>query len=258
MAEETILLSKLTGPNDLPNHKVITLKRLNTLNQKKHHSVVSPEKEKANIQLEIEQYKQQLSALKEQKDKMLLDIKNAINEEKAEWQETKKIEQEKAEKIGYKVGYDAGEEKALTEYEKLLTEANQIVENATKDYHRTIEKHEEAIAQLAITVAAKIIDDKIAGDNSYFINIVKKAIEELKDTSNISIYLHPQDYEFVSKQKEELEQLVEDDEIISIYCDQHLNKGDCVIKHPFGQIDTGIDTQLQQIKRALEEKITEN
>jgi len=90
------------------------------------------------------------------------------------------------------------------------------------------------------------------------LEIIKHALEDLKDRSNISIYVEPADYEFVSKRKEELEELLEADELISIYADQHLNQGDCVIKHPFGQLEVGIDVQLKQIKTALEEIVLEN
>lgn len=253
--EETILLS-----DKLPNHKVISIRKMNEFNRKQTNDFdqLNDEEQDAALKIEIAKTKQQLSSLQQQKEKMLHDIKEAIQKEKQEWLEIKEVEREQAKEVGYKVGYDVGQEKAVQEYNDLIKKANEIVHTATNDYHRTIEQHQEAIVQLAITVAEKIITDKITDDPSKFTAIVVKAIEELKDKSNISIYLHPNNYQFVSRQKEELEQIVEDGEKISLYIDQNLQEGDCLIKHPFGQIDVGIDLQLQQIKNALEEKLTEN
>lgn len=58
-------------------------------------------------------------------------------------------------------------------------------------------------------------------------------------------------------QKEELEQIVRNDDVISIYTDRNLQEHSCIVKHPYGQIDVSIDTQLQQLKIALEEKVME-
>lgn len=245
--------------NKSENHKVISLKKVNEINRDKtDFAQLNLDEQHATLQIEIERHKQQLVSLQKQKDKMLQDIKEAIHKEKEEWLETKEQEREQVKKVGFKVGYDEGQESATEQYTNLLAEANEIVQTAKKDYEQTIEKHEKAIVHLAVTVAKKIISEEIRDNQDHFTAIVRKAIDDLKDKSNISIYLHPYDYQFVIRQKEELEQMVEDGETISVYVDQHLNEGDCVIKHPFGQIDVGIDLQLQQIKSALEEKVTEN
>lgn len=240
------------------NTKIISLKEVSQLNNQKLNSNEFDEKEQyITYQMKIENSKHQLASLELQKEKMLNDLKEAINKEKQEWIYQKKIEEEQAKETGYKIGFDQGREEALAEYIKLINKANQLVDAATEDYHRMIEKHEEAIIQLAIASAEKIIGLQIKEDSTVFTKIVKKAIEELKDHSHVIIYVHPDDYPILIEQKEELEQLLEDGEIISIYIDQQLNIGDCSIKHPFGQIDVGIDSQLEQIKFALEEKVME-
>lgn len=252
-------MSRLTDQlKNSKDTKVISLKEVAQLNNQQLDSKEFDEKEQhITYQMKIENSKQQLASLEQQKEKMLKDLKEAINQEKQEWINQKKIEEEQAKATGYKIGFDQGREEALAEYTELINQANQLVDAATEDYHRMIEKHEEAIIQLAIASAEKIIGLQIKEDSAVFSKIVKKAVEELKDHSHVTIYVHPDDYPILIKQKEELEQLLEDGEIISIYINQQLHPGDCSIKHPFGQIDVGIDSQLEQIKFALEEKIME-
>lgn len=257
MAEETILLSKLINENNSDNHKVISLRKV-AASQKKNDSLENKgEDEFLSLQMKIERSKKQLASLEQQKETLLQDVKDVIEKEKKDWQVQKKEEQEIAEKTGYKIGYDQGQEEALKAVQSQLVEANKIVDSATKDYHQTVAKHELAIIQLAIATAEKIIKTKIEEVPDHFTVIIQEAIKELKDRSQVTIYVSPGDYQFIILQKEELEQLLEDGELLSIYIDQHLSRGDCTIKHPFGQLDVGIDSQLQQIRLALEEKISE-
>lgn len=245
--------------NSIREPKIISLKKVTEINNESSNVVESNTEEQYSVlQLKVEKAEQQLASLKQQKEKMLNDLKHAIDTEKETWLKQKEKEKQQAKDTGYKIGYDEGKEAALKEYVGLINQANDIVSSATEDYHHTVAKHEEAIIQLAITVAEKIINDKISEDDRHFTSIIKQAIEELKDRSHVTIYVHPKEYRFVVKQKEELEQLLEDGEIISIYTDQQLEPGDCIIKHPFGQLDVSIDVQLQQIKNALSEKIMEN
>lgn len=213
--------------------------------------------EQIKARKEIERLEQTLANLQEKKEKMMTDLKHAIEEEKNDWLETKERERQEAKDLGYKIGYDEGIEHGERQWEEKIQEANRMTEIANRDYHRTIEKHEDAILNLSIAVAEKIMKEKLADDYHTFLPIVKHAIEELKERANIVIYVHPTKYHFLVEQKDELEQLLEEDELLSIYADKQLKDEDCVIKHPFGQIEVGIDTQLHQIKNVLAEKIAE-
>ncbi|MEI3604595.1 flagellar assembly protein FliH [Pseudogracilibacillus sp. SE30717A] len=251
-------MSKIINEKNPLNHKVISLKKVAALQKEQISTTDKNAEEKyISLQMKVENTKRQLASLEHQKEKLLHDLKEAIDKEKRDWQIQKNKEQELAKQTGYKIGFDEGQEKAVSTYQSQIEEANKIVESATNDYHRTVAKYELTIIQLAISAAEKIIRKKIDKKPENFTSMVREAIEDLKDKSQVTIYVHPEDYQFILKQKEELEQLLEDGELLSIYMDQQLNSGDCTIKHPFGQMDVGIDSQLQQIRLALEEKISE-
>jgi len=184
-------------------------------------------------------------------------LQRAIAKEKAAWEEQKAIEKKEAQNVGYKVGYDAGYEDVFKEYEALIVEANNFTARAKADYDKTISKYDDAIIELAIAVAEKILANKLQERPEHFKQIVYQAIEDLKDSSNVEIYVHPSNYEMIMQQKEELEQMVRKEDIISIYMDQQLRTDGCLIKHQYGQVDVSIDTQLRQLKQVLEEKVLE-
>lgn len=255
--EETILLSKHNEPHF--REKVITLKKVQTTSgEPLNNSIWSDLDEKVSLEIEVANLKQQIRSLQEQSEHLLFDLKQKIDQEKEAWQLEKENERKQAQAKGYEEGYREGQQSAMSKYESLLHEANEIVEKATEDYYRTIEKHQQAIITLAIKASEKIITKEITLDETYVTSIISKAMDDLKDHSNISIYVSPKDYGLVMKQKDELEQSIQSGELLSIYVDTKLHEGDCIISDPFGQIDVSIDLQLQQIKNALEEKLMEN
>ena len=241
------------------NKKIIALKQIpiSKLNTEMTPTI-NAEDEKIALEIEIADLKQEIASLKQQREKILFDIKEQVDREKEAWQAEKERERQKAKEQGYEEGFQKAQEEALQKYHSLIEQANDIVQKATDDYHKTIEKHEHAIITLAIKTAEKIITKEIEQDETYVTSIIRKAMEDLKDHSNVAIYVSPNDYDLVMNQKDELEQSLQDGEILSIYVDQKLNEGDCIISHPFGQIDISIDLQLEQIKHALEQKLTEN
>src|SRR5690625_2125220 len=256
----TILLSKSREDkhNDA-NRKVISLKDMSEFYKHKPALFNDPFKtEQQDMEEQITNLEQEIITLQQKKDQLLQDIQVAIQKEKEAWLETKEKEREEAQNIGFKTGYDAGVEKAEQTYERLMTEANERTKLATDDYYKTIAKHEQAIIQLAMAAAEKVTKQHIDASDVGITEIVKQALKDLKDKSNISIYVHHTDYEFVMNRKEELEEILDEGQLLSIYIDDQMNQGDCIIKHPFGQVDIGIDVQLSQIKAALEEKILEN
>lgn len=248
----TISLSNISPENK----KVISIKKVSEIFEEKPKEEIVQDDE-VSLHLKVDQLKNEIDELQQQKEKVLQDLQEAIAKEKETWEEEKEIEREEAQEIGYKVGYDAGYEQVFKQYDSLLEEANNIVHLAKSDYDKTVSKHENAIINLAISIAEKIMITSIEEEPEYFKHMVESAILDLKDSSNVKIYVHPNKYELIMEQKEELEQMVRNDDVISVYLDSNMHENACVIKHPYGQIDASIDTQLQQIKDALEEKIME-
>lgn len=204
-----------------------------------------------NLMLELED-------LRNHKEMLLNETNSEIQQARQNWETEKHAYIESAKKEGYQAGYKEGEEAAHHEYLVLIDQANSIVESAGHDYHATIEKHEESIIELAMYTAEKILRQQLEKSSQSFLPIVKSAIRELKDQSVISIYLNPANYETVLEQKEELLQVLEEDVRLAIYINVEIPENGCLIKHPFGQMDAGIDTQLNELRQVLHEVSREN
>lgn len=256
----TILLSNFeSDKRHSTGERLIKIKKIESKEEIVSTSLepISLEDEIATTENKLKKAEEKLIDLQRQKEELLEKTKEAVKSERNDWK-TEKLELiEHAKETGHEAGFSLGKQEAMNEYSEKLVQANSIVEAATTDYHSKLEKSNETIAELAIHVAKKIVTNYISEHPGMFKAIITKAIKEIKDQSTISIYLHPDNYEFVIKQKEELVNLLDGDVQISIYIDQTIAENGCLIKHPFGQIDASVDTQLEQIRTALLEAVRE-
>lgn len=251
----TISLSKKRGKQAVRNNKKIQVKPIDLIQQNifQEKNEMSLDEEQIILQNKVEALHFELSNLKLEKDRILTKAITEIKTEKEKWVEEKKSLEELAKQEGFQAGFAAGEKKALEQYVQKLDEANKVVDIATTDYHKTLDQSEDTIVKIAVYIAEKIIKDQIDNDPNKFKNIVEAAITEIKDQSVVAIYLHPNEYQFVIDQKQELKNALDGDAKIEVYADHKLAKKSCLIKHPFGEIDASVDTQLEQIRSALEE-----
>lgn len=213
---------------------------------------IPPDEQGENLKQSISQMQEELSTLKQQKETLLKEVQAEIKREKDNWETEKKQLTEQAQRAGHEAGFVAGEKQSLEQYAATIKQANDIVQSATNDYHETVEQSESKIIELATHMANKIIHLTIEQDQNVMLQIVKSAIKDVKAQPLIAIYVHPNHYHAILQQKKELEQAVDGDCNISIYVDQDLSELDCRIEHPFGQVDAGIVTQLDQIHDILQ------
>lgn len=262
MVEETISLFKQgdSGAAPIPRKRIIQVKSQDFFEVKRSTTdPVTSEQEKLKvIQDQIEKAKEQFEKIQQNQKELVQLAKKEIEQERVNWNHEKEVWIEQAKEEGFNKGYSDGQAEAVQQYQGSLQQINDIVNRATKDYHALIAKNDETIVDLAIYVAEKIVKQKISDDPSHFLNIVKAAIKELQDQTVITIYLHPKNYAFVMDHKQELSKLLEDNMKLSIYVKDFESENACIIEHPFGQIDTSVDTQLNQIRQMLQDVVQEN
>ncbi|WP_164668995.1 flagellar assembly protein FliH [Virgibacillus doumboii] len=218
----------------------------------------SQEDTRNNVLADIEQAKEELQKIKEQQSTLVDQTNAQIEEAKENWKTEKQQYIEEAKETGYKEGFELGKQESLDQYKQLIKDANKIVESATKDYHSTIEQSEETILELAVHVAEKIIKKDLSSNPETFITIVNTAVREVKNQPKVSIFVHPDHYNLVMQQKEEISRLAGKETNLSIYVNEDLEEDSCFIEHPFGRIDCSIDTQLEELRKVLLESSMES
>ncbi|MFC4557115.1 flagellar assembly protein FliH [Virgibacillus kekensis] len=242
--------------SDQAKEKVIKIRKIHSNTPESRDTAL--EDEQSNLQSKVEATYRELEEIKTQQQNLIEATNNEVAAAKESWKQEKVKLVQQAHQEGYDNGFSLGKEESIEQYRGLLEKANRIIESATADYHATIEQSEESILELSIRISEKIIKCELDEKPELYTSIVKAAIKEIKDQSNLSLYVHPDSYELVSQQKEEIASLVDRDVNLSVYVKEDLSEGSCLIEHPFGRIDAGIDAQLEEIRSALHDISLEN
>lgn len=178
---------------------------------------------------------------------------------------------EEGKKAGYQSGHDSGYEdgsakgygdgleKAAEEMKQAVHEANQkaertiaAAENDTKD---AIIKAESKIVEIALAIADKVLPQHFIDAPQIILPLVRSALEKVKDQNSIVIRVSPDDYELVLMAKNEFQMILEGDEKLTITEDQTIAKGGCMIESANGNVDARLTTQLNTLKKAIQEVI---
>ncbi|WP_421384585.1 flagellar assembly protein FliH [Bacillus salacetis] len=172
---------------------------------------------------------------------------------KAKWEQEKEILQQEAYQQAYLQGLDDGREKGIDEYRHYISQAVEIISNAKDDYYNHIEKAESVILELGMQTAQKIIGRTLDEDPAVFLDVIKRAIKEVRELPEVQIHVHPANYSLLNDNQEELESMFPVLRKLLIYPDDGLGKDDCFIETGEGRVIVSIDAQLREIKNKLVE-----
>ncbi|WP_175480311.1 flagellar assembly protein FliH [Gracilibacillus ureilyticus] len=202
-------------------------------------------------EFDIEQKRKELAQIEEETNRKLEQTNEEINALREQWEQERAQYVEQAQQEGYQQGFRQGEQDSLAQYQSLIDQANATVDLANQDYLRKLSQMDEQILQIAMAVAEKVIDITLEDNKESFYQLVKKALEQVKEQPSIKIYIHPDHYQLLSDNKEELQTITYNQAELSIYNDSSLSNGQAIIETPFGKIDASVETQLEEIRNKL-------
>lgn len=153
---------------------------------------------------------------------------------------------------GYKEGYDQGYQEGYGASEVLIDEANELKHNATLHYEQIIQNSEGQLMDLVMAITQKVLEKEIDDDDEIIFNLVKKGLSRLTQTEILKIRVSDADYINLVSMKKRILPLLDKVGDVQIVQDDNMNKGDCIMETDSGNIDSGIQTQLDYIKTAFE------
>lgn len=199
-----------------------------------------------------------LSAAREEAQKIILEAQEHANEnqermlnERNAFNMELQLLAEKARQEGFSAGFEEGRQAGFDETREFIENAREIVNLSKFDYIKRVESGERTILTLALKVAEKIIGESLTGDSEQFLPIVKRALKEAREYREIQLHVHPNHYEFLLSQKEDLIRIFPKETELYIYPDMDLTEQSCIIESANGRIDASVDQQLDEIKRKL-------
>lgn len=181
-----------------------------------------------------------------------------IAEANSKIDEIKKQAEEAGHEEGFEAGREEGKKQALREMQDAIQEANekamrtlQTAREATDDY---LKQAEHDVAEVVMHVVEKVLPQHFLDVPQVILPAVKQALMKVKDQKNLEIHVAPDSYEFVLMARDEFRSMLTGgNAIIEVVSDESLQPGDCLIETTNGTVDARLATQMELIKKAVQE-----
>lgn len=164
---------------------------------------------------------------------------------------------EEAKRTGYEQGYQEGIEQAEADvrrqYDDMLQEARSILEQAYILKQQIIQESEPFLIEMSSAIAEKIVDRQLTLEPAWTVEQIKKLLQRRKEKGTIALCVSPSQFAYIQDAREELLNAVDSQAELEILPDASVQDHGCVIRSAYGSIDARIDTQLREIKAALQE-----
>lgn len=188
-------------------------------------------------------------------------IRQQTESDIASWWESKRAEDEELVNLskqagfeeGYRQGVSQAENALRKEYSDMLAEASSILEQSYKLKQQIIQESEPFLIELSTSIAEKIIVRQLSLEPSWVIELIQKVLARRREKGIITLCVAPSQFAYIQDAREELITSIDSQAELEIIPDSSVQDQGCVIRSSYGSIDARIDTQLKEIKSALQQ-----
>lgn len=187
----------------------------------------------------------------EERDRLLSEAQKQIENDRAEARAAGHAE-------GFAAGHAEGEAAVREEMAELIRTTNAQAEKTLRDAHDAMRDYlmqaEEDIVSIAMTAVERILPQHFIDVPQMVLPIVRDAILRVKDQKEVVVHVPPYSYDFVLMARDELRGLLTaGDTNLTITSDEAMKSGDCLVETPNGSVDARLQTQIEQLKKAVRE-----
>lgn len=158
------------------------------------------------------------------------------------------------ENAAYEEGRRDGERQAaeqLSQERKATAESQKGVVNSIRELlPKLAQEMESALIQLALESAQKIVGGLPITVKTVE-NVVREALAQVQQTSEVSIQLHPEDLALLRKQNSPLLEGLPETGPLRFTGSSDVTRGGCVIHTRFGIVDALRETKFEQLRKTV-------
>lgn len=161
------------------------------------------------------------------------------------------VEREKAAyERGRNEGEDALREQLISQRNEMGALLNGVIDSLQKTVPLLVQETESALIQLALESAQKIV----AGmpiNPKMMEAVVREALQQVDDTAEVIIQLHPDDLALLQKHKSDVLKPPPNSKPLQFSSSAEVTRGGCLLRTRFGIVDARRETKLDQLREAL-------
>jgi flagellar assembly protein FliH len=144
---------------------------------------------------------------------------------------------------GQRAGLDAGRQGA----DAVIAKLGQTLEELATVRAQMIRQTERQMVELALAVARRIIHREVSLDRDLLIAMARVALDRLGESARVTVRLHPDDFEATGAAR--VSRLIGTS--VTVLEDPRLERGACLVESDLGCLDVSVDSQIEEVARAL-------
>ena len=148
---------------------------------------------------------------------------------------------------GEKDGFNAAEDNAAKAVKDLLN----IISKIDRLWEELVNIYENEIVRLICKAAEKVVLGKVATDHEVVKRTILHAFEVIPKPVDVTVYVNPEDYEYIESIKDDFSSLTKNMKHISVESDPSVSRGGCKIDTESGLVDGSLESRLDLIKQAI-------
>ncbi|MFT9847859.1 FliH/SctL family protein [Aneurinibacillus sp. REN35] len=191
-----------------------------------------------------------------QAEQILAEAEQEINawwaQRRQEDEEVRTMIQQEGYEQGIEQGREEGRRLVYEEYSTALKQSAAILDEAPVIKRRMIEEAEPFVLDLTIEIARKVIGEHLSVDKENVIALIRKALSRTQEYRAITVAVSPDVYPYVQENRAKLLEVLDSQIEMTIIPDESIVDGGSVIRTTMGSVDARVDTQLEEIKKALQ------
>ncbi|MFC4768784.1 FliH/SctL family protein [Effusibacillus consociatus] len=156
-----------------------------------------------------------------------------------------------AQKAGYEIGFEEGKTAGETLFQEKIQEVLGRMSQIEAERQEYLLQSEQQLLVLACEIARRIMGREIELGMSWVEATLKGALAELVNRSHVEVHAHPDDIPLLIDIKSEISSPYNAQIEFKFTADSSIEKGGCILRTRQGAVDARIDTQLNEVKRAL-------
>ena len=180
----------------------------------------------------------------------LREVRLLIQAPTQDWQEHLREREQAAFENGRQEGERSLGGQLLQQRNDLVELQNGILNSLQQTLPRLIEENESALMNLALDLAQKIVAG-LPVDQIMVETVVREALQQAKDTSEMIVQLHPDDLALLRKHNSPLLNGLPETGPLRFSGVAAIARGGCMVQTRFGLIDAQRETKVEQLRKAL-------
>ena len=158
---------------------------------------------------------------------------------------------------GVAEGREEGIKQVREEEQQTILDANAKAEKTLADAKEScrlyVENAENKIASIAMEIADRVLPQHFIDVPQIILPLVREALLKVKDQSEVHIRVAPSNFDLVLVARSEFQGLLEGQALLEVHSDENLSAGDVVIETPNGNVDARLSTQLDMIRKSIQD-----